>query len=42
MTSLQRSDNCLKKLKRLNAALAHQEGDQVPISDFFWSSFVER
>ena len=42
MTSLQRTENCIKKLNRVNAALAHKEGDQVPISDFFWSSFVER
>ena len=42
MTSLQRTENCIKKLDRVNAALAHREGDQVPISDFFWTSFVER
>ncbi|MEI8094301.1 MAG: uroporphyrinogen decarboxylase family protein [Spirochaetales bacterium] len=42
MTKLKRSENCSKKLNRMNAALAHKEGDQVPISDFFWSSFVAR
>jgi hypothetical protein len=26
----------------MNAALKHYEGDRVPVSDFFWSSFVER
>jgi len=42
MTTLQRTENCIKKLNRMNAALSHQEGDQVPISDFFWTSFVDR
>jgi hypothetical protein len=26
----------------MNRALAHQEPDRVPISDFFWGSFIER
>ena len=37
-----RKDLTLKKLARLNAALRHQEPDQVPISDFFWGGFVKR
>lgn len=37
-----RSANCLSKLERMNKALRHQEGDRVPISDFFWGSFLER
>ena len=39
---MERTKNCLKKLERINKALHHQEGDQVPISDFFWGSFIER
>ena len=31
-----------EKVSRVHAALTHQEGDRVPISDFFWGSFVER
>jgi uroporphyrinogen decarboxylase len=37
-----RTDNCVKKLERMNKALNHQEPDRVPVSDFFWGSFVER
>ena len=37
-----RADNTLRKLGRLDAALRHQVPDRVPISDFFWGSFVER
>ena len=37
-----RSKNCLEKLDRMNKALHHQEPDRVPISDFFWGSFVKR
>jgi hypothetical protein len=31
-----------KKLKeaRVRAALSHKEGDQVPVSDFFWTGFM--
>jgi hypothetical protein len=38
----QRSENALKKLTRLGKALRHEEPDQVPISDFFWGSFIRR
>jgi uroporphyrinogen decarboxylase len=37
-----RSSNCLAKLARMQAALRHQEPDRVPISDWFWGSFLER
>ena len=37
-----RGPNCLAKLDRMNKALRHQEPDRVPISDFFWGSFLER
>jgi len=30
------------KLERLRAALNHQEGDRVPISDFFWTGFSKK
>ena len=37
-----RSANTLRKLDRMNKALRHEEPDRVPISDFFWGSFIER
>lgn len=37
-----RSAKTLKKLERMNKALNHEEPDQVPISDFFWGSFIKR
>lgn len=40
--SLARTPNCLAKLDRMTKTLRHQEADRVPISDFFWASFVER
>ncbi|WP_430972172.1 uroporphyrinogen decarboxylase family protein [Sunxiuqinia rutila] len=39
---MERSNKCLGKLTRMNMALSHQEPDRVPISDFFWGSFVKR
>jgi hypothetical protein len=39
---MERSHNCLRKLDRMNSALRHQEPDRVPVSDFFWGSFLER
>lgn len=39
---MERTANCLAKLDRMNKALRHQEPDQVPISDFFWGSFLKR
>jgi len=37
-----RTENALKKLGRMNAALRHEEPDRVPINDFFWGSFLTR
>ena len=39
---MERSKNCLKKLERMNKTLRHEEPDRVPVSDFFWGSFLER
>jgi uroporphyrinogen decarboxylase len=39
---MNRTDNCLAKLERMNKALRHQEPDRVPVSDFFWGSFINR
>lgn len=39
---MQRSAACQAKLERIRKALRHQEPDRVPVSDFFWSSFVAR
>lgn len=39
---MERTAKCLAKLDRMNKALHHQEPDRVPISDFFWGSFIER
>ena len=37
-----RKESTVKKLEWMRKALSHQEPDQVPISDFFWGSFIER
>ena len=37
-----RKENTVRKLERMNRALRHQEPDRVPISDFFWGSFIQR
>ena len=39
---MERTANCLRKLERMNKTLRHQEADRVPVSDFFWGSFLER
>lgn len=39
---MRRSENCLKKLDRMNKTLRHEEADRVPVSDFFWGSFIKR
>ena len=39
---MNRTASCLAKLDRMNKALHHEEPDRVPISDFFWGSFVKR
>jgi hypothetical protein len=38
----QRSENCRRKLARMDAALHHREPDRVPVSDFFWAGFLSR
>jgi uroporphyrinogen decarboxylase len=37
-----RTTSCQAKLARMDAALHHREGDRVPVSDFFWGSFLAR
>lgn len=39
---MERTGNCLQKLERMNKTLNHQEADRIPVSDFFWGSFLER
>lgn len=39
---MDRTANCLAKLERMNKALRHEEPDRIPVSDFFWGSFLER
>jgi hypothetical protein len=39
---MKRTASCLAKLNRMNKALRHEEPDRVPVSDFFWGSFVKR
>lgn len=39
---MQRSYSCEKKLARMKAALSHREEDRVPVSDFYWGSFLAR
>ena len=41
-TGMERKEGTLKKLERMKKTLSHQEPDRVPISDFFWGSFVQR
>ena len=41
-TQTKRSAGCLQKLARMDAALHHREADRVPVSDFFWGSFLNR
>ena len=38
----ERKSSCVEKLNRLKRTLSHQEADRVPVSDFFWSSFLRR
>ncbi|MGZ5554317.1 MAG: uroporphyrinogen decarboxylase family protein [Candidatus Aminicenantales bacterium] len=39
---MERSANCLAKLDRMDRTLHHREADRVPVSDFFWGSFLVR
>lgn len=38
----ERKPNTVKKLERMRKALSGQEPDRVPISDFFWGSFIRQ
>lgn len=38
----ERTAKCLAKLDRMNKTLRHGEPDRVPVSDFFWGSFLKR
>jgi hypothetical protein len=38
----ERSPQGLAKAERMRKALGHEEPDRVPISDFYWGSFVSR
>lgn len=40
--AMERTALCQAKLDRMMKALRHEEPDQVPVSDFFWSTFVQR
>ncbi|HEY9593862.1 MAG TPA: uroporphyrinogen decarboxylase family protein [Spirochaetia bacterium] len=42
METTRRSQGCREKLARMDATLHHREADRVPVSDFFWGSFLER
>ena len=39
---MERTANTRAKVERMNKAMRHEEPDRVPLSDFFWGSFVER
>ena len=37
-----RSPGCEAKLERMRKTLRHEEADRVPVSDFYWSTFISR
>ncbi len=37
-----RSDSTLRKVERMRKVLNHEEPDRIPVSDFFWGSFIRR
>ncbi|MFC1509603.1 uroporphyrinogen decarboxylase family protein [Candidatus Omnitrophota bacterium] len=39
---MERTALCRAKLDRMNKTLRHEEPDRVPVSDFYWGSFIER
>jgi len=39
---MERTADTLAKVERMNTAMRQEEPDRVPISDFFWGSFLER
>jgi hypothetical protein len=42
MARAEPTGSCQAKLERISKTLRHEEADRVPISDFFWGSFLER
>jgi hypothetical protein len=42
MSTPSRTPNCLAKLERMQKTLRHEEPDRIPISDFYWTTFVNR
>jgi uroporphyrinogen decarboxylase len=42
MSSAKRGPNCQAKLDRVRTVLRHEEADRVPISDFYWTTFIAR
>ncbi len=38
--TMKRTENCLRKLERMNRAIRFEGPDQVPIRDDFWARFV--
>jgi uroporphyrinogen decarboxylase len=40
--TMKRSENCLRKCARMDAALHHREADRIPVSDFYWGGFLAR
>ncbi len=41
-TDTNRKENTLKKLDRMQKTLRHEVPDRVPVSDFFWGSFIRQ
>lgn len=39
---MERTANAQAKVERMRKTLRHEEADRVPISDFFWGSFIAR
>ena len=39
---MERTDSVIAKVARMNSALRHEEGDRVPVGEFFWAGFVKR
>ncbi len=39
---MERTAGCRAKLERMNRTLHHREPDRVPVSDFYWDTFLRR
>ncbi len=39
---MQKNVSGVRKLERMRKTLRHEEADRVPVSDFFWGSFLKR